>query len=332
MISNLPINRVSSAPRTAGNAASPLGATAEDGGQEKGLTRLDRDLGGIALKVERHGRWALMSRAQSQLSRIQASEQAIINSYRQLLSLARQLEAAGSKTDALASKVAELRQQIEQGKMLDNNLKRKESAARASYLLERVDLLSPRNQSEQLGLQLPSGATVNLKLEANASREQNLQQLKGALEKHGLSPNLTTQGQLRIQGNESQLSSPWVFHGQGVRVPAGNPVPIQLNKETDELTRLETGLVNGEHKEQKQRVRQLLQTLEQERRALENQRQQLLREIAQLNMRSSQTAPSDDSGEMLRDTLRNGDFSLQLSTLLAQANVSRFAVVAILAR
>lgn len=329
---NPPVNRLSSPqPLAAGVAAQP-GVNAE-GKQAKAARSPRVETSSISGKVELHGRWASMSRFQAQLSRVQGAEQAVVNTYKELHSLTRQLNQSGARSEALAARVASLRQSLEQGKVLDNNLKLQQNPARASYVLERVDLLSPRPQAEQINLQLPSGGNLTLSLDAGAGVDQNLRQLQKAFDPHQLKLSLTGKRQLRVEGGEKQLSSPWLFRGQGVRVPAGNPVTIQLAKETSELARLEDELRSGEHQQQKLRVQQLLATLEQERRVLDSRRQQLVREIQHLNIKAAQKiAPSGDASGQLRDQFRDGDFTVQLGALLAQANASRPFVVALLGR
>lgn len=327
---NLPVNRLSATQRPATGVSGQQGIAANSEKQRSG--QLSPDDSGISLKVERHGRWALLSQAQTQLSGIQRSEQAIVASYRELLSLTRQLERSGSKSEALAGRVANLRKELEQSNVLDNNLRLQESPARARYRLDRVDLLSRRSQSESLQIQLPNGRNVDIRLEADNSEEQNLRSLQRAFDKHQITASRTAEGQLAVLGTSDQLASPWVFRGQGVRVPAGNPVPIQLSRESTELEKLEQGLASGERELEKQRLKELLATLEQERRSLESQRQQLLQQIRQAQAPTGISPGGSEQSEAIRDLLVNGDFTLQLTTLLAQANVSRFSVVALLGR
>lgn len=327
---NLPVNRLSATQRPATAVSAQQGIAASS--EKQGSGQLSPDDSGISLKVERHGRWALLSRAQTQLSGIQRSEQAIVASYRELLSLSRQLERSGSKSEALAGRVANLRKQLEQSNVLDNNLRLRESPARARYRLDRVDLLSRRSQSESLQIQLPNGRNVDIRLEADNSEEQNLRSLQRAFDKHQITASRTAEGQLAVLGTSDQLGSPWVFRGQGVRVPAGNPVPIQLSRQSTELEKLEQGLASGERELEKQRLKELLATLEQERRSLESQRHQLLQQIRQAQAATGISPGGSEQSEAIRDLLVNGDFTLQLNTLLAQANVSRFSVVALLGR
>lgn len=325
----LPVNRLSAAPRpvTGVTPQNRIGDSRvrQDSGQ------LPADESGISLKVERHSRWALLSQAQIRLSGMQRSEQAIVASYRELLNLNRQLERSGRQAQTLAAQVSELRKKLEQSNTLDDNLRLQESPPRSRYRLDRVDLLSPRNQSESLQIQLPNGRNVDIRLEAGRNEAQNLRTLQRAFARQEIAVSRSADGQLLLRGSPEQLGSPWLFRGQGVRVPAGQPVPVQLSREPGELEKLEQGLGSGERELEMQRLQQLLAVLEQERRNLETQRQQLLQQIRQLRAAGSSAADPELS-EAIRDLLVKGDFTLQLNTLLAQANVSRFSVVALLSR
>ena len=329
----LPVNRASAPHRPNSGVQGPSGPSSSEKAPSAQAGR--REHSAMAVRVERHGRWDLLGRAQSQLSHLQGAEKAVVDSYRELLQLMRQLERSQARGDQLSSRVADLRQQLNQTPHLDGNLRlqHREGPRQASYLLDRVDLLSPRPQGERLNIQLPNGPPLTLQLAANSSPDDQLRQLQQAFEPHGLKADRNDQGQLRLRGAEALLSSPWVFRGQGIRVPAGNPVPIQLGAEPDQLSQLQAGLDKGNVQAEKQRLRDLLSTLEQQRRTLENQRQQLLRQISQL--RTSDTGQTEQHLELsgaVRQTLQNGDFTLQLNTLMAQANVSRFSVVALLGR
>lgn len=329
MKTKLPVSRLSTTQRTVAGVSPQTRVTAS--GSQQTPARQTSEESGISLKVERHDRWALLSRAQIRLSDMQRSEREIVASYRQLLSLSRQLERTGSRSEALAARVSDLRRQLEQNNVLDASLRLQESPPRTSYRLDRVDLLSRRSQSETLQIRLPDGHSVDIRLEAGHSEEENLATLQRAFSKHRITLSRASDGQLAVRGTAEQLASPWLFVGQGVRVPAGQPVPVSLSREISELEKLEQGLDSGERELEKQRLRQLLATLEHERRQLENQRQQLLQQIRQLRAAGVSQADPELS-ETIRDLLLEGDFTLQLNTLMAQANVSRFSVVALLSR
>lgn len=295
--------------------------------------RASREPGDLSVRVQRHNHWALMGRAQSQLSRLQGTEASIISSYRELLSLSRQLERSQDRAQHLQGKVQQLQQSIRQAGYLDGNLNRLQGDTRTA-VLDRINLLQPRDQSERLAIRLPDSSTLLLSLPENSRQEQVLDQIRPQLASRNIQATVNDQQQLRLTGPGHLLDAPWVFRGEGVRVAAGNPVPILLGKEPDQLEQLADGLGRGDVSREKQRLRSLLATLEQERRALENQRQQLLRQVAQLQSSQSEvtTPVATETSDLLRSTLINGDFTLQLNTLLAQANISRFSVVALLGR
>lgn len=297
------------------------------------LRAQQQDESSIRIKVQRHSQWALLSQVQTQLSRLQGTERSVISSYRELLNLSRELERTNSESHELAVKVQHLSQRIQQEGHLDGNLQPRQTPTRSSYILDRVDLLSPRPQQEQLAMRLPNGGTLTLQIPAGANPDDTLSRLSSQLKEHGVQVSATEQGQLRLTGPQNLLSAPWIFQGQGVRVPAGNPVPIQLAPEPDQLSQLSRGLEQEQFAQEKQRIRTLLASLEQQRRELENQRQALLRQVAQLRAEeSSGVTEQTDHSSALKKTLQEGDFTLQLNTLMAQATLSRFSVVALLGR
>lgn|SRR5690554_920531 len=304
-----------------------------EGSDSRQVRPQQQDENTIRVKVQRHSQWALLSQVQSQLSRLQGVERSVINSYRELLSLSRELERTNSQSRELATKARQLSQQLKQEGHLDGNLQPRQTPARESYILDRVDLLSPRPQQEQLAVRLPNGGMLSLQFSAGSSPDHALAQLSSQLKEYGIQASTNDRGQLRLIGPQNLLAAPWVFQGQGVRVPGGNPVPIQLAPEQDQLDQLANGLENGQVTQEKQRIRALLATLEQQRRELENQRQALLRQVAQLRASEQLNATQQsDLSSVLKKTLQEGDFTLQLNTLMSQATLSRFSVVALLGR
>ncbi|WKE66539.1 hypothetical protein PVT67_04625 [Gallaecimonas kandeliae] len=294
----------------------------------------------IGLKVQRHGQWALMSEAQGKLSRLQATEQSLVQNYRQLLALARQLEqpAAGqgsaqAKGQQLAAQVRSLRDDIAREGRLDSTLAPRARAGDTTALLTRVDLLGPRPQAENIQIQLPNGASLSLRLAAQASQGRALAELAPQLARQGITASLDSQGRLQLTGRPALLQNPWSFQGQGVRVPAGNPVPIRLDPQPDSLEQLAQGLDAGGLDAERSRLRALLAALEQHRRALQAERQQLMGRLAALRAEVQAFGQSpEELGQSLKASLRDSDFSLQLGALLTQANVSRQTVVSLLSR
>lgn len=313
----------------------PLQASKDEASSARARANETQDQSsGIQIKVQRHSQWVLLSQAQSQLARLQGTERSLIASYRELASLSRELERSGSETHQLAQRVRRLKARLEREGQMDGNLQPRQIPARANYILDRIDLLRPREQNERLNIRLPNGAHIALQIPAGGNPRDTLTQLSTQLRRHDIEVSDNGRGQLRLSGTAELLSSPWLFQGQGVRVPAGNPVTIQLAEEDDQLKQLADGLERSDSSQERQRLRALLANLEQQRRELENQRQELLRKVAQLRAeaKASDADAHSELSESLKKTLKDGDFILQLNALLAQATLSRMSVVALLGR
>ncbi|WP_115719436.1 hypothetical protein [Gallaecimonas mangrovi] len=309
-------------------AGAPVSAKHSD--EAKANPPLVRDR--ISAKALRHGQWALLSQAQSELSSLQATEQSVVSLYRELLKLARQLEQSGQNSEQLSAKVEKLAEQVVKEGQLGPNLAPKSKNPRlSSYELSRVDLLSPRPQDEQVMMRLPTGHHVSLTIRANSRPSRVIADLSRQLSSFGISVEQDDNGQLLLTGDKMFFRGPWQMQGQGIRVPAGNPVPISLEPQRHVLDLMADGLHGGDVTIEKQRVRELLNQLEQHRRQLQAQRNTLLAKIAEL--RSEQLSGGNEMeaiGAALKTQMQNAPFEQQLSALLAQANLSRFSVVALL--
>lgn len=293
-------------------------------------------------KAQRHGQWALIAQAQTRIADLQAAEQAVVNAYRQLLQVSRQLEQAGSaQREGLAQQVERLAAQLraQQPPVLDAELVPtvlRKGGGRASYLLTRVDLLTPRSQPEQLHLVFSgSRQAVELNIPSDAGAQQVVQALREQLAPLGIQAGVNQRQQLEFSvpvAEQARLSAPLLVTGQGIRVPAGNPVPIALEPRPGALDELAGELREGERLAQRERIRQLLSGLEQQRRQLQLHSQQI---ISRLNQIRSDTVAVNEAvqlGHQLEAALRDASFTEHVGVLLAQANVSRHAVVALLAK
>ncbi|MED5526544.1 hypothetical protein [Gallaecimonas pentaromativorans] len=292
----------------------------------------NRDSGGeIGVKVQRHGQWALMSQAQSRLSMLQSMEQSIVSTYRQLVNLARQLDQNGGQSQALANQARALAHQVKSDGWLDGELSPNSKQGQSHYLMNRVDLLSPRNQGETVRIGLPGGNHLSLKLGAQASQSRALAELAPQFARLGITASLSGQGKLQLTGPEALFSSPWTFQGQGIRVPAGNPIPIGLDAQPQVLEQLADGLEGTNLDYEKARLRALLVALEQHRKALQAQRQQLMARMEALRSAAQLASQDPDAlGSEIKSYIKGGDFGAQLQALMAQANLSRQSVVSLL--
>ena len=115
-------------------------------------------------------------------------------------------------------------------------------------------------------------------------------------------------------------------------MPAGEPVAIKLSPAQSELTKLGEGLSRGEVRQEQARLQRLLGTIEQSMRDLKKFRQQMLAQLEQVKARTAAMSEQElqQLESQLQEQLQGRDFSQTLTGLVAQANVSRQNVVALL--
>lgn len=299
----------------------------------------------LALQSARYGQWGLISQAQSRIANLQAAEQALVSAYRQLLQVSRQLEQFSrsshpEQTAVLASRIDQLSSEVRSAPaLLDQNLKPRvlqPASDRARYVLSRIDLLTPRSQPERLQLMF-SGMrqAVELELPSNADSDQALAVIRGALQPLQVDADLNPRGQLEFSvpaSEQSRLNAPLLVTGQGIRVPAGNPVPIPLDVAPSPLEELAAGLRSGDLAPQRQRIDGMLASLQDSQRQLQRQTQQIMARLDQARGAVATAGDAMEVSEELVQVLRRASFDQHVSVLLAQANISRHTAVALMVR
>ena len=159
--------------------------------------------------------------------------------------------------------------------------------------------------------------------------------LDRALRKEHIQARLNELGKLELSVPElhrRKLDEPVLLSGEGIRIPAGNPVPVQFKAKPGQLTQLGEGIDKGELRQEQQRLRRLLGEIEQSVRELKQFRQRMVKQLDRVKARS-QNMKQQELEQLqgkLGEQLREGGFMGTMSGLLAQANVSRQNVVALL--
>lgn len=323
-----------------------LDRNASDTSRDEGVTRHRGT--SLAERSQRYAQWGVVAQAQSRIATFQSAEQALVQAYRQLLQVSRQLEqaASGHKVataaqlgERLGNEIGRLARQLQQPpSALDSRLTPavlQAGGARASYQLTRVDLLTPRPQAERLQL-LFSGFRqgAEFELPAEATPDQVVAILGRELAPLNIGVARNSQGELTLHvpvTERSRFEAPLLVTGQGIRVPAGNPVPIQLDPEPGVLAQLEAGL-RSDPVAQRSRIRQLLASLQEHQRELQQQSAEMTARLRQLRGGMAATGDTLQLGEEVAAMLRRVGFADQVGMLLAQANLSRSTVVALMSR
>lgn len=291
-------------------------------------------------QYERLQNWAVMGLAQQKVTEAQSSEQALLQAYRQLKQIERQLKQHQQVGQQVRDQLEQLDDELTGSEgPLTRTLRPKvlsRHREQASYVLDKVDLLSARPTTERLQLFFPSSAeTVQVTVPADSSGQQTLARLQSGLKSAGVRLSQGADGQVEFHVNPDdrrKLDEAVFFTGEGIRVPAGNPVAIKLSPVKSELAQLGEGLSRGETKQQQAKMQSLLGTIEQSMRDLQKFRRQMLIQLDKVRARSAEISEQHlaDLLQEMQQQLVQGDFGSTYRGLVTQANVSRQDVVALL--
>ncbi|MBP0603491.1 hypothetical protein J8I01_13355 [Aeromonas sanarellii] len=292
--------------------------------------------------VIRLDRWALIGTAQQRIAHAQGSEQALSQVWGELKRLEQQLGQQKAASGDLVSRLKLLEEKLTQPQApltseLRPRLLASAADSRVHYGAERLDLLSPRSSAERIVFSFPqTSSAVEVLLPADASESEAASRLDRALRKEHIQARLNELGKLELSvpdQHRRKLDEPVLLSGEGIRIPAGNPVPVQFKQRAGQLTQLGEGLDRGEIKQEQQRLKRLLGEIEQSVRELKQFRQKMVKQLDRVKARS-QHLQEEELTQLqgkLSLQLKEGGFMGTMSGLLAQANVSRQNVVALLA-
>lgn len=299
-------------------------------------SRNDRQLNTIKLD-----NWALIGTAQQRVARAQGSEQALSQVWGELKRLEQQLGQNKSTSGELVDRLKSLEEKLTQpGAPLTTELKPRLLAtgndSRVSYSPDRLDLLAPKASAERLTFTFPqTSSSVEVMLPAQAGEAEVASRLDKALRKENIQVRLNELGKLELSVPDQyrrKLDEPVLLSGEGIRIPAGNPVPVQFKPKPGQLTQLGDGIDKGEIKQEQQRLKRLLSQIEHSVRDLKQYRQKMVNQLDKVKARAQniEQAELEQLQGDLSTQLKDGGFTGTMSGLLAQANVSRQGVVALL--
>ncbi|MBU0911175.1 MAG: hypothetical protein KKF22_01380 [Gammaproteobacteria bacterium] len=286
-------------------------------------------------QLETLSRWSISADVSRQLAKNQQAEQQIRQLYQQLEQLKKQLELPQS-----AGQKQQISQQLQQ---LESQLKHKDTALTPALTLSsqptgqsqwqlnsKIDLLSPRKQPELLTIGLADGQKIQLSFPAGQSADANLAMMQQEFAKHKIE--LKQQGPVLVlsaaAGQSHLLSQPWQMQGEGIRVAAGNPVQVRLQKPEGQLNLLAQQAQQMDSQQAYQaELNQVQQKLQQMLRQVQSERQVLVAKLNALRMADSQQSEQQVSAvsQELKVQMQQGAAS-SLSAIMAQGNVSRSLV------
>lgn len=291
--------------------------------------------GALQQQLDTLSRWSISADVSRQLAKNQQAEQQVRQLYQQLEQLKKQLDLPQS-----AGQKQQISQQLQQ---LESQLKNQSTALTPALQLSsqptgqsqwqlnsKIDLLSPRKQPEVLTIGLADGQNVQLSFPAGQSADAALAMMQQEFAKHQIE--LKQQGPVLIfsagAGQSRLLSQPWQMQGEGIRVAAGNPVQLRLQKPDGQLTLLAQQALQMESQQAYQAELALVQQkLQQMLRQVQSERQVLVVKLNALRMAGQQQNEQQVSvvSQELKIQMQQGAAS-SLSAIMAQGNVTRSLV------
>ncbi|WP_421201427.1 hypothetical protein [Aeromonas enteropelogenes] len=285
-------------------------------------------------------RWALIGTAQQKISNAQGGEQALSQIWGALKRLEQQFGQDRAISGDLVSSLKQLEDKLTHTNApltsaLKPRLLTPAADNRVYYGSERLDLLSPKTNAERLIFSFPqTSSAVEVTLPAGASEVEVTSLLDKALRQEHIQVRLNELGKLELSvlaSHRRKLDEPVLLSGEGIRIPAGNPVPVQFNPKPGPLAQLGESIGKGELQQEQQRLTRLQGEIEQSVRELKVFRQKMITQFGRVKARSQilkQEELEQLQGQLVQQ-LRVG-FMGTISGLQAQANVSRQNVVALL--
>ncbi len=282
------------------------------------------------VNAERFERWANWGIVQQKNAQAQSAERSLMSVYRELVTINRAVSSQVKNPQQISDSLKQLQHNISDD--LSSNLQPKvlsNQAEQSQFVLNTVDLFSVK-PAETISMVLPTaGKSVSFHLPEGASNKEVVGIVAKALAPlHiGVAAHADKQLVLSIKSGQSrQLAEPVLFSGEGIRIPAGNPVPVQLQAQQHQLTELAQNIENNKTDE----IKSQIATMQNEvKRSIATLRY-VISKVGQETKQLTVNANIDNVQTQLSQALQQGDFGSRLTGLLAQANISRDTTVSLL--
>lgn len=286
----------------------------------------------LASKVDtnRFEHWSAIGQLQLKYSQAQGAERSLTQVYRGLLNVAQTTKTNVRHPQQTADSIRQLEAHVSQN--LNGGLQPKllfSQTEQSEFQLNNVDLLAPK-PAETINLVLPSaGKSVSFHLPAYAQPKQIIDNINRALAPLDISVASNKEQKLIFtlpQTQRRMLDEPILFSGEGVRIPAGNPVPVKLQAQGSDLAEL-ASLIETD---QTEKIIGQVNSLKTKTKSAIGQVRHFIKQIADDAQNPVTQIDITPVQQQLSSALRNGDFGSRLTGLLAQANISRDTTVALL--
>lgn len=280
-------------------------------------------------------RWSGLNSNQLAFSQYKSAENSLGTVYRELVNISAMLNNKVNNAEVMANRVRQLDHVT--SKDLNGQLQPKvlnRHSERPNYVLNSVNLLA-KKPAETLSMVLPSaGKSVSFHIPAYAEPKEILMSINRSLA--AVDTNVTVNAEQKLVFNPTSDNSrffnePVLFSGEGIRVPAGNPVPVQMQLQVGALLSL-ADAIDGNANKQNVHKQDVNEQVRQVQADVRHAIVQLRAAMDQVRNKGSLSAPIDISAvaSELSALLSDGDFGSRLTSLLAQANISRNTAVSLL--
>lgn len=282
------------------------------------------------LDAERLARWASLALVQKKHAQAQSAERKLIAVYRELSVISRAVNAKVRNPQQQADNLTQLQRTVSQD--LNNALQPKmlsKHPEQSQFILNSVDLFSVK-PAETINLVLPAaGKAVSFHIPEGAATDEVVAIVAKAVAPLNIQVATNANKQLVFNiavGQSRTLSEPVLFSGEGIRIPAGNPVPVQLQSQKNDLAELADLVKQDNGADISATISQMQSEV---KRSLAKLRF-IMSKIQQESARVATSANIEQVQSELESLLRQGDFGSRLTGLLAQANISRDTAVSLL--
>ena len=325
-----PINQsaVSGGIKVNGGLGSKKSAEVSGGSQGSTSSVHSNNRKALSQLATKNQEWSVLSESQKKLYRLQSMGETFGYAQEALIDVAREMTKKSPDKSRLLYEINAVKQGISGQTQVDENFLPATPNKRSSYTLTSIDLISRREQAEEIRIRMPDNSSVSLNFEPNQAPEENISLLKSALRDYGIKVDVEEGKKAVFTGPDNLMDSPWVFAGDGVRVPAGNPVPTNLKRLPDPLSKLSMAIEDGDMESAQKQLRSLLMDLAHKGKIVRKESDNLLAKNPEVP--ESLSLENVNSSEELKKMFAEGDEFFKIMGLIGQANASRDNVIDIL--
>lgn len=287
----------------------------------------------IKQRVEKHSHWDQLGTINDKLMTLKDSQGLLEGIQKDLAKIGWEVAKSDDSTAHVSVLVDHLQEKVDGSGKVDGNLQPLQAPPVSSYLMNRVDLVGAKEHAEVLNVQTPTGHQFQLTYRENQTAEESLRHLEKALMSLDVDVSLSETGQLMLTGDRRVINGAWTLSGQGVRVPAGNPVEISPMRAPEALETLKKHIQGDRREASLGLVKELRVRVEGYKQSVSTELSAVRDEANRMGI--SNPMPKDqllDLANTIAESISGGDFNDRIHAMRTQANLSRDMVVSALTR